>query len=538
VTVDARLPIFAIREATFVHVKGESALMAKVYRSSVDLPPPRKLGLMVANPPVGFGKSDIHTNVAWPVDILFSLDTIDVAGYLVRTFDGSFTLADAIDPVVRRFRLPNLSTRDLYDLCINLSASINSLHQSGYIVGNLSPDNVVVCGISTTLINCDYYQVEDADQKQTISCVTTDADFKAPELTSPDQDTKPRVADHDDFSLAIIIFGALMNGTGRPVGILHAGLQRKPVASVDALVNQSDFVESELLRMFERAFDDNNAGSRPTSQDWQKAISNAQRSLVCCDVDPLHWFPKENKQCPWCDPRVKFQVQKRELHLAQDQPARPISLNSEPEVIQTSKRSARIPKGFSYLVAAMMIALILAAGSLYSVRASIERKTERAERLRLQGDAITNDNREALTDLGQAEQLSSAAGASSSQFPFNIAGGRERQVVAAEVTKIATDQAALSQSITVENDLNSITSDVVGYSRMQLTDLQANAAKATVTLKCKNSRERAMRIVTADPYCALAWSNVIRADEIAADSQSEKSDQKLADQYLDSRALN
>ncbi len=531
VTIEERLPVFATRDASFLRVNGHADLLANVFRNSRDIPP-RKLAIMLANPPSGFGKSAHNTRIAWPTDILYSLSSTEVSGYLVPVFEGRYTLSDAIDPKRRQFRLPNTSTRDLYDICINLSKSIHSLHEAGYVIGELSPEAVILNGIGTTLINCDRYQTEGAGYVHNNTAETNDADGSKPEKDPSGHDVGIVSGDHDNYALASIIFKTITATANDAVESSYTVSRSTDVSIEYNLTAASALVAAELINVFRHAFDVVNVCERPTARQWQNALTVAKDSLACCEYDPLHWFPTTTPACPWCERLPAGRVSPRAFAPAATYAVDAVPIKADYAASPRVIKPVNFARTASVFIGAAISLSLLVTILINTADKAIQGKILVAEKLRMAADRMSADSDQAATDLARSYQLAAAAAKSSSHGPFGFNEVHANRTAIGEKARVTIDLAALSQAVSVEHLLHAISLQVVNYSRTRLTDRQANVIKAELAYKCRTARENALEIVSEEPYSALAWSDVIRADELAADPQSEESDEQTARKYV------
>jgi DNA-binding helix-hairpin-helix protein with protein kinase domain len=167
-----------------------------------------KIDAMSSDPQ--FARFKQHPGVAWPRFSVFD-ERNEWRGYAMRRAEGvrMNVLAHAM---AYRERFPNLDRPAIVSYLLNLLGTLRDLHAAGVMVGDYNlanflcdPDSSVV-----TLIDCDSWQIKAAGQA--FRCPVAAPDMLAPELQGKELGNVSRTQESEAFSLAILVFKALMLG--------------------------------------------------------------------------------------------------------------------------------------------------------------------------------------------------------------------------------------------------------------------------------------------------------------------------------------
>jgi DNA-binding helix-hairpin-helix protein with protein kinase domain len=302
-------------EASIYTVAGRTDWAAKIYHNPSD-EHAGKLAAMLAAPPVAPPQAGQHVAVAWPMSRLLERgDEGRVVGYLMPRLDNAHLIWEIYNPGVRRDICPHFHYGSLLRTARNLAAVVNTLHECGYVLGDLNESNVLVSPQGqVTLIDVDSFQTPAADRLY--RCRVGRPEYTPPELQGVAFADVDRLPQHDAFALAVLIFQLLMQGihpfagTGEPDAIaarIAAG--QWPYAWTRTVSTQPSphappwFVlppsVQELLR---RCFEDAQAEPdlRPSAAQWQHALEEAEHELTTCPCDGQHVYHRRLDRCPWC----------------------------------------------------------------------------------------------------------------------------------------------------------------------------------------------------------------------------------------------
>ena len=229
--------------------------------------------------------------VCWPSISVFDEQRRWV-GYAMRRAQGvpMFRLAHAM-AYVKSF--PALTRAEIVAYLRSLLATLKALHSQGVMVGDYNLNNILCTPGSdqVTLINCDSYQIEAADER--FACPVD-----SPDMTPREQHGRAfgdivRTEASECFSVAIVLFKCLMLGRhpydivggDDPVNNLKAG--RFAYGYGNSGVPQGPWfniwshMPFRLKDMFIRAFTDGagNPAARPSLPEWNYVLQLYQAEM-------------------------------------------------------------------------------------------------------------------------------------------------------------------------------------------------------------------------------------------------------------------
>lgn len=338
-------------EARVYALPQSPSLVAKVYHQPAELRA-RKLAAMLANPPHDPMSGSGLTSIAWPVDLLLPVEARKqplVAGFLMPRINRMKPIIDFYHPRTRRRACPLFSYFYLHRAGRNLAAAVRSLHEGGYVIGDLNESNILVSDTAlVALVDTDSFQVRDAHSGEVYRCAVGKAEFTPPELqrvTFAEMDREPA---HDLFGLAVILFQLLMEGThpfagqftgrGEPPPVetrissghfphsLNKVAQQVPYKPMPA-APPFDVLSPRLRELFVQCFNDGHRDplARPDAQTWAQALKEAEDTLLTCAANSQHRYGAHLMACPWCertkqlggrDPFPSTQAVRKGQHLA------------------------------------------------------------------------------------------------------------------------------------------------------------------------------------------------------------------------------
>lgn len=167
-----------------------------------------KIDAMTGDPKLSRFKQ--HPGLAWPCFAVFD-EQGQWRGYAMRKAAGvrMNVLAHAM---AYREHFPHLDRMDVVAYLLNLLDTLKALHTAGVRVGDYNLANFLCDpdSSSVTLIDCDSWQLNVAGT--TFFCPVAAPDMLAPELQGKALDKISRTLESEYFSLAILLFKALMLG--------------------------------------------------------------------------------------------------------------------------------------------------------------------------------------------------------------------------------------------------------------------------------------------------------------------------------------
>lgn len=279
-----------------------------------------KLAAMVAAPPLDPGAGSSHVSIAWPLKRLMSTTgTAGVVGYLMPRVHNVRLIHEFYNPKARALACPLFHYGYLVRTARNLAISVRALHERGYVIGDLSAANLLVSTQAlVTLVDTDSFQVPAPER--IYRCRVGTPEYTPPELQGARFAEVDRGPEHDAFGLAILIFQLLMQGT-HPFAGLYTGRGEPPAIPRRILVGHWPYSQRQLVpfqpsphappwqilpaavqELARRCFEDGHEqpAKRPTAQEWQRALQDAEQALVPCTINTQHLHDRSLDHCPWC----------------------------------------------------------------------------------------------------------------------------------------------------------------------------------------------------------------------------------------------
>jgi DNA-binding helix-hairpin-helix protein with protein kinase domain len=281
------------REGTVYFVENYPSMAAKVY-ADPRLCEPDKLSYLVAHPVPEAPKPDGHRDLAWPLDMLLDPRDGEAVGFTMPYVRG-----DLIYRVYHpQERPPHIDDLFLLRVATHLAGVYARVHRNGYVVGDINESNVLVDDQGrVTLIDLGSIQVR--TPSRTFRCKLFRPEFTPTELQTnfvfANQD---REAHHDSFGLSVLLFYLLFRGRhpflsvyrGRgaapPLGqrIRDRGFPyaspRPPLYAPPPGPSPFDGVSQAVKGLFFRAFAPQQPQDRPTAEEWETALAQAQQEAL------------------------------------------------------------------------------------------------------------------------------------------------------------------------------------------------------------------------------------------------------------------
>jgi len=345
ITLDVSSALGHGGEARVYVVPQDETLVAKVYHKPEEVHA-HKLLAMLANPPDNPLAKLGKISIAWPVDLLCTVDDSQrFVGFLMPRVKGMHSILDFYNPKTRRQKCPFFNYHYLHRTARNLAAAMGALHARGYCVGDVNESNILVSDTAlVTLVDTDSFQVADPDSGVVYRCPVGKPEFTPPELQSQNFGQLDRLPEHDLFGLAVLIFQLLMEGT-HPFSGIFRGIGDPP--PYEARIKAGHFAYSRgrsvpyrlaptappfeilhpsLQQLFVRCFEEGHdkPQMRPNAQTWQSALIEAENNLITCSANSHHLYGNHMTNCPWCertralggrDPFPSRDVVERKQHL-------------------------------------------------------------------------------------------------------------------------------------------------------------------------------------------------------------------------------
>ncbi len=287
-------------------VTGRTGLVAKIYAA-----PTRetgaKLARMVARPPGEREGIDGHVNLAWPLELLYGTgsDALPI-GFLMPHVARAVPLLEVFNPRLRAKVLPDFDRRYLFRTARNLAAVLATLHQAGYVVGDVNESNILVSPSAlVSFIDCDSFQVQATRSGRVVTypCPVGKLEYTAPELQGKVFSQEMRQPEADRFGLGVLIFQLLMEGrhpfagtwagSGEPPSVgekIRRGCfpyADKPTCPIAPPPNAALLatLPPDVAALMRHCFIDGHRqpSRRPTPERWRDALAGAERSVGTMD---------------------------------------------------------------------------------------------------------------------------------------------------------------------------------------------------------------------------------------------------------------
>lgn len=307
-------------EATVYRVKGRHNQLAKIYEPAPRPNYPHKLAWMIGHPPHNPTRALEHASLAWPAGLLYDARR-RLVGYTMPYIQAGVPILEVFNPRRRAETLPQFNRRYLHRAARNLAAALGSLHRSNYVAGDLNESNVLVTPAAlVTLIDTDSYQVQEQRNGRSIThyCPVGKFEYTPPELHNKPIERVLRLPEQDAFGLSVLIFQLLMEGNhpfraqwlggGEPppieVRIAQGGFpyMASPPCPVRPPASAPDLntLHPRIAELVRRCFVDghHNPMMRPDPAQWERAIAEAEKSLVLCRRG--HYYSNHLRVCPRC----------------------------------------------------------------------------------------------------------------------------------------------------------------------------------------------------------------------------------------------
>ncbi|MEH2282559.1 MAG: hypothetical protein V7K90_14730 [Nostoc sp.] len=303
----------------------QNGYLAKIYHSQT---PERvqKLAVMIAHRPKEPNSHLNHISFAWPKSLLKDAQG-NCVGFLMPEIKEGKELIDIYNPQLRKRLKLEVDWRFLHTTALNIASIIEAIHISGYVLGDIKPQNILVNDRALpSIIDTDSFQVRNPVNGKIYRCPVGSPDYTPPELIDQDFSSIDQTEVHDRFRLAVIIYQLLFGGqspfAGKWIGAgkdpdtndrIRQGLwlyaPNSLIQPVERII-PLEIVHPEVQRCFLRCFNDGykNPNLRPTAGDWVKALRLAVNELTICGKVDSHYYSQTYGKCYWCDRSTKLGI--------------------------------------------------------------------------------------------------------------------------------------------------------------------------------------------------------------------------------------
>jgi DNA-binding helix-hairpin-helix protein with protein kinase domain len=218
----------------------------------------------------------------------------------------------------------------------NIAAAVDEIHAAGMIIGDinesgflvdLSPERQTI----VTTIDCDSFQV--VRDGRVMRCTVGKPEYTPPELIGRPLSTVVRVAQHDAFGMAVLIYQLLMmarhpfhgsypsdecDGVSQAIArgwyVFGRAAQQQGVRPPSTTLDVG-IAGPRIANLWERAFVGPHA-DRPTPRLWVEALDHLRGQLVTCKTNHQHQYARHLPECPWCAFSVRHRIDYFPMHLS------------------------------------------------------------------------------------------------------------------------------------------------------------------------------------------------------------------------------
>lgn len=293
VTLDQSAVLGSGGEATVFDLNSNT--VAKIFHN----PNPAKTGKLLAAL-----KKNWPDFVVAPHEIVFDAKGKSVLGYTMPRVPGTF------EPLATLFRKSSrisghLSTTQIVHLLLSLLETLQKLHSTGVVVGDLNDQNELWHQpTQIRLIDSDSFQFDG------FGCDVATENYLAPELFGVDLSVGPRfLPQHDVFSFAVLAFRSLLcvhpfGGTHPTLNTIsqraHQGLWvfDTSVKYPAKVAMPPEILSTDLMDYFRAVFVAKQRPALPAS-----LLQDYVATLARCNACGLE-LPKATAQCPSCSTQI------------------------------------------------------------------------------------------------------------------------------------------------------------------------------------------------------------------------------------------
>ncbi len=232
---------------------------------------------------------------------------------------GGTELINIYNPSRRKQLNLEVDWKFLHVTAMNVASLVARLHQDGYVLGDIKPQNILVNNQALpSIIDTDSFQVRDSKTGKIYRCTVGTEGFTPPELIGKDLSQIDQTVYHDAFRLGVLIYYFLLGqspfagdwkGPGdppEPTEKIRRGLWvygQDNLVAPGHLTIYLDAIYPDIRTLFLECFnqDRNVLALRPKASIWASALNKAITELVICDRVEGHFYYKCQGQCIWCE---------------------------------------------------------------------------------------------------------------------------------------------------------------------------------------------------------------------------------------------
>ena len=334
-------PFAAGGEGKLYNIAGQPNLVAKIYKDGKASREKEQKLVRMINFPLD---KNILSQIAWPQDVLYN------AGQFIGFTMPKMNLKEDLNVIYEygsSAKYPNMTWENKIIIAQNICAVLSSIHNSGYVCGDLNPKNISIDPQTGFVVFLDTDSYHVSDGTKTYRC-----DVGIPEYLPVEIQKKMRGGyslattalptfsqDTDNFALAIHIFQLLMNGAHpfacailpshssvtapQPSDNIEKGefpfMQNIPGIRIPVYAPKITILPSKIQDLFKRAFIDGHTSPnvRPKPEEWHSALDELRKNLIGCKKVTYHQYNGSLSSCPWCEITESYNKAFNKVPLAQ-----------------------------------------------------------------------------------------------------------------------------------------------------------------------------------------------------------------------------
>jgi len=263
---------------------------------------------------------DVRKQFAWPIDIIY--DKGKFVGFVMARIQGVPL------NIINSDKYKDMPLGKKITIAKNLCAVVNNLHETGNVVGDMNPNNILVMPSTglVRLIDCDSFHITDS-KNRTYRCEVAMSEYLAPSVATRISNGENLKTAHlptftresDCFSLAIHIFQLLMNSSHPFALAIDGAKNKKSVVLPQPSENMRnglfpydncpegyklpiyaipfEVLPEKIRKLFIKQFSD---GETVYPHEWFDALSEYEKRLKQCKSNHNHEFRKGLRKCPYC----------------------------------------------------------------------------------------------------------------------------------------------------------------------------------------------------------------------------------------------
>ena len=264
--------------------------------------------------------AEVAKQFAWPIDIIY--DKGRFVGFVMNKIQGV--------PLnqIHSEKYSDMPLSKRITIAKNLCVAVHNLHQTGNVIGDMNPNNILVSpgtGL-VRLIDCDSFHITDS-KRRTYRCEVAMPEYLAPSVSNRLAKGESLKTAHlptfttesDTFSLAVHIFQLLMNGAHPFAIAINGAKNKKSVVLPQPSENMKngvfpydkcpegyklpiyalsfDVLPEKIRSLFVKRFSNN---EDVDAQAWFDALCEYEARLKTCKATYNHEFRKGLRKCPYC----------------------------------------------------------------------------------------------------------------------------------------------------------------------------------------------------------------------------------------------